>query len=86
MLEVYGDEADARDSYQSIYRSNEDHDGVEVMDGLGDEAYFHSDSENFCFILVRKANRMLRMKVKKLTSRTSLPEFHAVTREITARM
>ena len=52
------------------------------MPGLGDEAYYHSDGENFYFFLVRKKEKMLRLKVNKVTSHSSEAEFKAVTRLI----
>ena len=86
MYEEHDEVSDAEKVYRDIYRSNKGHEGIEVIDDLGDEAYFHSDGENFYFILVRKVNRLIRMKVNKITSHSSLDEFHAVAREIVARM
>jgi hypothetical protein len=86
MYEEYGDVRSAEKVYRDIHRDNKGHDGVEVIDNLADEAYFHTDSENFCFVLVRKANRMIRLKVNKLTSNTSLDDFHSVTREMADRI
>ena len=54
-----------------------------MIHDLGDEAYFHSDGENFYFILVRKGLKMIRMKVNKITSNTSVAEFNRVARKIT---
>ena len=84
MFEQYDDASGAQKSYTSIKKSNENHEGVEVLQGVGDEAYFHSDSENFYFILIRKGKHMIRMKVNKITSNTSLEEFNAVARNITS--
>ena len=73
----------AKTVYSFIKKGNENHEGVKVIHDLGDEAYFHSDGENFYFILVRKGQKMIRMKVNKTTSTTSESEFNRVAREIT---
>ena len=85
MLEVYSDADAAHKQYKDMKRSNQDN-GILLLDGLGDEAYFHSDNVNFYFILVRKGERMMRMKVNRITSYTSLDAFHAVAKNITGRM
>jgi len=86
MIEEYNDIARAKDTYESIRKSNEGHEGIKTLNGLGDEAYFHSDNSNFYFILVRKREKVIRMKVNKITSHTSLDAFHSVAREITTAM
>jgi hypothetical protein len=55
--------------------------GQSRPDGIGDEAWFHSDGSNFCLIIVRKGNKMLRIKVNKLTKDTSIEELKRVARE-----
>ncbi len=62
-------------------KANEDH-GISVMD-LGDESYFHTDSVNFYFIMVRKNRKVFNMKVNKITSFTSPEQFKLVARKIT---
>ncbi len=54
MHEEYETVEDAQRTYVDIKKANEKHEGFSVVQGMGDEAYFHSDSENFMFILVRK--------------------------------
>lgn len=82
MYEEYPDTTKAHEVYTAIKVSNEDHEGFSVLQDLGDEAYFHSDDENFYFILVRKGEKMFRIKVNKLTSKTSLEEFNSRSRQI----
>lgn len=82
LVEEYAQLNAAKDSYASIKKSNEDHEGVKVLTGVGDEAYFHSDGDNFCFLLVRKGNKMFRMKVNKITSKTSIDDFNLVANRI----
>jgi len=82
MIEHYRYIESARQTYTSIYQSNQEHEGIEVLQGVGDEAYFHSDGENFLFVLARKGGKVLRMKVNKITSHTSRAEFDQVTKEV----
>jgi hypothetical protein len=82
MFEEYAQAASAKKVYSSIKTANEDH-GITELHDLGDEAYFHTDGENFYFILVRKGEKMFRMKVNKITSVTSLKEFNLVAKNIT---
>ena len=83
MIEDYSEIESAKKTYASIMESNKKN-GITMLDDLGDEAYFHTDKQNFYFILVRKGERMFRMKVNKITSTTSLDEFNKVARKITA--
>jgi len=69
--------------YHDIKTANEDHEGITTLTDLGDEAYFHTDSENFYFIMVRKGVIVFNMKVNKITSLTSRDEFNNVAQVIT---
>jgi hypothetical protein len=82
MYEVYAGVAAAQNAYTAIYQANIAHEGVEIVTGLGDEAYYHSDGRNFYFFVVRKNEKMFRMKLNKVTSRSSVAEFKEVTRLI----
>ena len=79
MYEVYASVTVAENAYNSIYQANSGHEGVEIVPGLGDEAYYHSDGTNFYFFLVRKGEKMLRLKLNKVTSHSSEAEFKEVT-------
>jgi hypothetical protein len=71
----------AKKIYTDIKTANQDH-GIVVLQDIGDEAYFHTDNVNFYFIMVRKANKGFRLKVNKLTSKTSKDGFMEVSRKI----
>ena len=86
MSEVYATEDAAKTAYTEIYEANRRHDGVEIVPGLGDEAYYHSDGTNFYFFLVRKDKKMFRLKLNKITSHSSVTDFKEVARLITDRM
>jgi len=82
MYEVYANVAAAKNAYTAIYEANRHNQGANVASGLGDEAYYHSDGTNFYFCLVRKGEKMFRMKVNKVTMHTSEREFKEVTKRI----
>jgi hypothetical protein len=82
MIEEYNQELSAKNAYSSIKVANENHEGIKIIHDLGDEAYFHSDGQNFYFILVRKGKLMFRIKVNKITSHSSLNEFNRVSKKI----
>jgi hypothetical protein len=82
MFEEYPDVASAHEAYASIKKANADHEGIETLNDYGEEAYFHTDNMNFNFILVRKNNKMFRLKVNKLTPTTSREEFKTISKQI----
>jgi len=84
LFDQYAKASIAEKIYSSIRVANENHEGFKVLHDMGDEAYFHSDGRNFYFILVRKGEKMIRMKVNKITTTTSLNEFNLVAKNITA--
>lgn len=85
MIEQYATIDSARQVYSSIRQTNAAH-GIADLQDMGDEAYYHSDGQNFLFILARKGGRMLRMKVNKTTSHTAREEFERVGREVVGRI
>jgi hypothetical protein len=82
MIEQYSQDLSAKNAYRAIKAANENHEGVKTVHDMGDEAYFHSDGQNFYFILVRKGKIMFRIKVNKITSNTSLNEFNLISKKI----
>ena len=82
LVEQYKEVASAQKKYSFIKTANENH-GIKVLHHLGDEAYFHSDGENFYFVMVRKGKKVFNMKVNKITSTTSLEAFNAIAEKIT---
>jgi hypothetical protein len=82
MYEIYGEVSAAANAYAAIYEANKRHEGVEVVSGLGSEAYYHSDRSGFYFFLVRKNERMFRLKLNKITTHSSEAGFKEVARGI----
>lgn len=83
LIEQYPQIPSAQKKYTDTKKANERL-GIEVLDHLGDEAYYHSDGKNFYFIMVRKGNKVFNIKVNKITSTTSLPEFKQTAHTIAA--
>jgi hypothetical protein len=82
MYEKFKGVAAAANAYNAIYQANRRHKGVEVVSGLGSEAYYHSDQTGFYFFLVRKNEKMFGLKLNKITSHSSEKEFKAAARRI----
>jgi len=83
LLEQFDQVSSAQKKYTDTKTANE-HNGIKVLDNLGDEAYFHTDNEHFYFIMVRKEKKVFNIKVNKITSTTSLDNFNQVAKKITA--
>ena len=86
MSETYSGVAAAANAYAAIYQANSRHEGVEVVSGLGNEAYYHTDQTGFYFFLVRKKEKMFRLKLNKVTSHSSVTEFKKVARRVVDRL
>lgn len=82
--EQYESAAQAHDAYQLILSANNGMPGQKQLDTLGDEAWLHTDSENFELLIFRKDNHMVRVKINKLTDKTSLPELMNVMNRMAA--
>lgn len=86
MYQQFMEPDSAIQSYASIKAANAGHEGIETLTGIGDEAYFHTDNENFYFIMVRKGNRELRIKLNKLIPTATKENFLTAARRITDKM
>src|SRR5262245_11732855 len=71
--EQYDNAESAHKVFEDIVVSNRNNPGHARPD-IGDEAWLHSDGTNFCLLMVRKGNKIIRMKVSKLTKETSVEE------------
>ena len=86
LAELYSDAGSAHKSYAAIVSSNASMPGQSNLPGVGDEAWLHSDGENFHLIMFRKGNKAVRIKINKVTSKTSLDELKNVAREIASKL
>ena len=72
----------ARQVFESTYRKiNEPELSVEVLSGVGDEAFSISNPLNFHFIMARKGEIIFRIKLNKATEKTSLEELKAFAKK-----
>lgn len=82
LFEEYPNVTAAHEVYTRIKVANQDHEGIETLQGVGDEAYFHSDGTNFYYMMARKGWRGFRIKATKISSTTSYEEFNKIGRRI----
>ena len=54
MFEDYKEAENAQKTINSFKKSNQNHAGFSLVNGLGDDAFFHTDSKSFYSIIVRK--------------------------------
>ena len=86
MFESYGAEIDAKKTFETFKESNQSYTGFEILANLGDEAFFHTDNKNFYLVIARKGNEMIRLKVNKITAKTSLTELKKIASDVIARV
>jgi hypothetical protein len=82
----YNTKADVGKLMQSFIASNENHSGFELLEGYGDVAFIHTDQTNFITFVAIKENKMVRLKVNQLTSKTSATELKRIAREMISRI
>jgi hypothetical protein len=81
LLEEYPQISSAATVYSYYKRSNENHPGFKEVHDLGDEAWFGNSP---LFVYMRKGNKILVVKVNKMTSLTSVDGFDLVVKNIAA--
>jgi len=86
MYEVYKYDSSAKRVYSDIKTSNQTHEGFQIWNGVGDEAYYHTDGTNFYFVLARKGTKMIRMKLNKVTEKSSEAEFKKISERIVSKL
>ncbi|MBA4850412.1 hypothetical protein [Emticicia sp. BO119] len=86
IYEDYKSETAAKKTYEGFWTSNKRSQGIEPLTQFGDEAFYHSDGRNFYLIIARKGNKMIRLKVNKVTSKTSAEVLKRVAKEVLGRV
>jgi hypothetical protein len=81
MVEQFNDDLAAHKSFLAIKTASEKN-GIQTINHLGREAYYQSDNENFHLIMVRKGAVVYRIKINKITSRTSELALNEVAKQI----
>lgn len=84
LLEEYKNMDSSQKAYSDILEQNKNMPGLKKLNEIGNQAFLHTDNENFLMIISRKDNKILRLKVNKLTSMTSLNELQNISKTITA--
>ena len=83
LLEEYPNTTDADKSFKNILLHNEGMPGIHALSGVdADEAIIQTDTVNFQLIMARKSDKIIRMKVNKLTPFSSLVELMRTTKNI----
>lgn len=85
IFESYENELSAKKTFEDFRLSNQSLQGFETIENIGNEAFFHTDKENFGLIIARKGNEIIRLKVNKLNGKTSISELKKVAADIIAR-
>jgi len=83
MFEEYASRSDAEKSFKRLMSQNAGMEGLYPLKSVGDEAFIHSDTDHFQLIIARKSEKIIRMKVNKVTKTTSIEELKRVTKKIT---
>lgn len=76
------DETVAKRLHDEIWSSNKDHDGTELVSGVGDESYSHVRRPNFLFFAARSGRINVRLKVNRAIDGTSLEEMKRTAKRI----
>lgn len=86
MFEKYADEQSAKNTYANIISQNQNMPNLTKINNVGDEAFRHTDNLNFDMMIVRKGNKIIRLKVNKLTATTSTKELQLVMQKVTQQL
>jgi len=86
MIERFNGAGECEKAYENIVKFNDGATGLTLLHSIGDEALLHTDSSNFALIVARKENKMLRIKVNKLTNNTSLSKLKVLSARLLSQM
>ena len=86
LYEAYKSPESAHAAYEGIVSANNSMPGQTKIDSIGDETWLHTDRENFDLVMCRRKNHMVRIKINKITSKTSLQALLQFMKEATSKM
>lgn len=86
MFERYEKEGEAKKTFEAFKTGNQALTGFELLSNMGDQAFFHTDGQNFHLIIARKGTKMIRIKVNKITPKTSVAEMKKIAGEMITRV
>ncbi|MBV4359026.1 hypothetical protein [Pinibacter aurantiacus] len=81
-FEKYADTLLAKNVYKQMIANNREMQGQKPLSDLGEEAFLHTDQQHFDLIIFRKGNKLVRIKVNKITNTTSLKGMEQVARRL----
>jgi len=82
LFEKYPGKSEAKKEFASIVESNVHMPGQKLTKDLGNETWIHTDDANFYMIMFRKENKIVRVKINKITSLTNTNELIDVLKKI----
>lgn len=82
LLETYKTAAVSEKMFSTIGAQNRVLSGQQQINDIGDQALFHTDGKNFCILIVRKGNVLIRIKVNKITGKTNIEALKQVARKL----
>lgn len=82
MYEEYKDSTTAQTALDKIFLDNQNMQGMEKKNDIGQACLFHTDKANFAMVIFRKNNKLIRMKINKLTRFTVVEEMMKTARTI----
>lgn len=81
-FEHYKQTSEAKNIYEVIKKENEKNSAFINVSQTGDEAFLVKDVLNFPFMIIRKDNKILKLRVYNVTDAVSLEELLAVAKKI----
>jgi hypothetical protein len=70
-FDQYPSKQGAIQRYKDVVVSNQPNGNLKPIMGMGDEAFIQTDGSNFYLIMARKNNKIILIKVNRITSHTS---------------
>ncbi|MGZ4049898.1 MAG: hypothetical protein ACXVPU_19870 [Bacteroidia bacterium] len=83
-FEQYKDDSFSKDIYKNLKTENEKNGGIVAVNDIGDEGFLQKDNLGQPFIIIRKNNKIYKLRVYYVTSATSLDEAMNVAKKIVA--
>jgi hypothetical protein len=77
------DKTDTKTNKLGHLTTNQNMPNLQRINDLGDEAFRHTDFENFDMIIIRKGNKLFRLKINRITSMTDTNELQIIAKKLT---
>lgn len=85
-LERYPDADRSARDFAVIKTSNQTHPGFNVLSDVGDEGFVQTDRKNFYFMMVRRNASIMKLKLSKISDKTSFEVFQNTGKKISQRI